>query len=70
MTKNIKIFEGNLRDGEQSRFHEPTRKSKVAFQLERLGVDIIEAGFAISSKGDFESIETIAKHKNSRIWWM
>ena len=63
MSKHIKIFDTTLRDGEQSpgcsmNIHE---KLEVATQLERLGVDIIEAGFAISSKGDFESISTIAK---------
>ena len=36
-------------------------KIEMARQLERLGVDIIEAGFAVSSPGDFESVQTIAK---------
>ena len=70
MTKNIKIFDTTLRDGEQSPgcSMNPKEKLEVAFQLERLGVDIIEAGFAISSKGDFQSIEQIAANiKTSRI---
>lgn len=70
MTKKIKIFDTTLRDGEQSPgcSMNPDEKLQIAFQLERLGVDIIEAGFAISSKGDFRSIEQIAENiKNSRI---
>ena len=70
MTKKIKIFDTTLRDGEQSPgcSMNPDEKLQIAFQLERLGVDIIEAGFAISSKGDFKSIEQIAENiKNSRI---
>lgn len=60
--KKIKIFDTTLRDGEQSpgcsmNLHE---KIIVAKLLEKLGVDIIEAGFAISSKGDFESVEAIS----------
>ncbi|MDW1553215.1 2-isopropylmalate synthase, partial [Vibrio sp. YT-18] len=43
-------------------------KLQIAYALERLGVDVIEAGFPISSPGDFESVQTIAKHiKNSRV---
>jgi 2-isopropylmalate synthase len=62
MTQQIKIFDTTLRDGEQSPGCSMNKKEKVeiAHQLEKLGVDIIEAGFAISSKGDFESIEAIA----------
>lgn len=60
----IHIFDTTLRDGEQSPGCSMNTQEKldVALQLERLGVDVIEAGFAISSKGDFESIELIAKH--------
>ncbi len=63
MSKHIKIFDTTLRDGEQSPGCSMNiqEKLEVATQLERLGVDIIEAGFAISSKGDFESISAIAK---------
>ncbi len=56
------IFDTTLRDGEQCpgatmNLHE---KMEVARQLERLGVDIIEAGFPIASPGDFEAVHTIA----------
>ena len=70
MTRHIKIFDTTLRDGEQSPGCSMNKKEKVevAHQLEKLGVDIIEAGFAISSKGDFESIEAIAAEiKNSTV---
>ena len=57
----IKIFDTTLRDGEQSpgASMNVDEKVQVAKQLARLGVDIIEAGFAISSPGDFEAIKTI-----------
>ena len=53
--RTIKIFDTTLRDGEQSPgiTLQPDRKAAIALQLERLGVDVIEAGFAISSPGDF-----------------
>lgn len=60
--KQIKIFDTTLRDGEQSpgcSMH-LNEKIDVALQLEKLGVDILEAGFAVSSKGDFESVKTVA----------
>lgn len=60
--KQIKIFDTTLRDGEQApgcSMH-IDEKLEVALALERLGVDIIEAGFAVSSKGDFESVKQIA----------
>jgi len=59
----IKIFDTTLRDGEQT----PgvnlnvNEKVEIARQLERLGVDVIEAGFAISSLGDFEAITAVSK---------
>ena len=58
----IKIFDTTLRDGEQSPGCSMNLKEKieVAKCLERLKVDVIEAGFAISSPGDFESVKTIA----------
>ena len=61
--KQIKIFDTTLRDGEQSPGCSMNleEKIKVAKRLEKLRVDVIEAGFAISSKGDFESVNTIAK---------
>lgn len=57
----IKIFDTTLRDGEQSPGASMNVQEKVtlARQLAKLGVDIIEAGFAFSSPGDFEAIKTI-----------
>ncbi len=59
----IVIFDTTLRDGEQSpgcTMHH-AEKLRFAHQLARLGVDIIEAGFAIASHGDFDSVQTIAR---------
>ncbi|MDR3263950.1 MAG: 2-isopropylmalate synthase [Clostridiales bacterium] len=61
--KHLKIFDTTLRDGEQSpgcSMH-INEKIELALQLEKLKVDIIEAGFAASSEGDFNSIATIAE---------
>ena len=57
------IFDTTLRDGEQSAGASMTidEKLKIALQLERLKVDIIEAGFPVSSQGDFRAVQTIAK---------
>lgn len=57
----IKIFDTTLRDGEQSPGASMNIEEKLALakQLARLGIDIIEAGFAISSPGDFEAIKRI-----------
>ncbi len=66
----VKIFDTTLRDGEQSPGASMTieEKIKVARQLEKLRVDIIEAGFAAASPGDFEAINMIAKEiKDSTI---
>ncbi len=59
--RNIRIFDTTLRDGEQSpgASMNVDEKVQVARQLARLGVDVIEAGFAISSSGDFEAIRRI-----------
>ena len=59
--RKIKIFDTTLRDGEQSpgASMNVQEKVRVAKQLAKLGVDIIEAGFAYSSPGDFEAIRTI-----------
>ena len=56
------IFDTTLRDGEQSPGMSMNirEKTEMAKQLERMGVDVIEAGFAISSPGDFQSVKTIA----------
>ncbi len=61
--KNIKIFDTTLRDGEQSPgcSMNLSEKLEVARQLELLKVDVIEAGFAIASPMDFESVKEIAK---------
>jgi len=59
----IKIFDTTLRDGEQSPgcSMNTEEKLRVALQLEKLGVDVIEAGFAVSSLGDFEAITAVSK---------
>src|SRR5215510_8953808 len=60
----VHIFDTTLRDGEQVPGCKLNTKEKLelALRLEDLGVDIIEAGFPISSPGDFESVSQIAKH--------
>ena len=62
MSDKIIIFDTTLRDGEQSPGASMTRdeKLRIARQLERLKVDVIEAGFAASSNGDFEAVQAIA----------
>ena len=61
--KKIIIFDTTLRDGEQVPGCKLNAKEKIelALQLEDLGVDVIEAGFPISSPGDFSSVEQISK---------
>jgi len=61
-TRKIKILDTTLRDGEQAPgcSMNLTEKIEVARRLEKLGVDIIEAGFPISSKGDLEAVKNIA----------
>jgi 2-isopropylmalate synthase len=61
--KRVLIFDTTLRDGEQSPGISLNRQEKleIAHQLARLGVDIIEAGFPITSPGDFESVQAIAR---------
>lgn len=63
MENRIQIFDTTLRDGEQVPGCRLNTKDKllIAEELEALGVDIIEAGFPISSPGDFESVAEIAK---------
>ena len=63
MNPTIRIFDTTLRDGEQCPGASMTASEKleVAHQLARLRVDIIEAGFPISSPGDFESVQQIAR---------
>ena len=62
MADKLIIFDTTLRDGEQSPGASMTRdeKLRIARQLERLRVDVIEAGFAASSNGDFEAVKAIA----------
>ncbi|MEX2464712.1 MAG: 2-isopropylmalate synthase [Gaiellaceae bacterium] len=62
MPRTITIFDTTLRDGEQSPgiALQPHEKAEIAEQLERLGVDVIEAGFAVSSPGDFEGVRSVA----------
>ena len=60
--QQLVIFDTTLRDGEQSPGASMTREEKlrVAKALEKLRVDVIEAGFAVSSQGDFEAVKSIA----------
>ncbi len=70
MSEKIFIFDTTLRDGEQcpGASLNTNEKLEVARYLEKMEVDVIEAGFPISSPGDFEGVETIAKNiKNSTI---
>ena len=61
------FFDTTLRDGEQAPGYSMTLKEKLrmARQIERLGVDVIEAGFAVASPGDFESVRKIAEEVRS-----
>lgn len=61
--EQVTIFDTTLRDGEQSPgcSMNPEEKLRMARQLERLGVDIIEAGFPTSSDGDFHSVQMVAR---------
>ena len=63
MRERIIIFDTTLRDGEQSPGASLNNKEKleIAKQLEALGADIIEAGFPVSSPGDFEAVKMVAK---------
>ena len=70
MDNQVIIFDTTLRDGEQAltaslSVHE---KLQIAQAIERLGVDVIEAGFPVSSPGDFHSVQEIAKTvKDARV---
>ncbi len=61
--RQVRIFDTTLRDGEQAPgcSMDLAEKIEVAQALERMKVDVIEAGFAIASQGDFESVQTIAR---------
>ncbi|MCF7522197.1 2-isopropylmalate synthase [Neisseria sp. ZJ106] len=62
-TNRVIIFDTTLRDGEQSPGAAMTKEEKIriARQLEKMGVDVIEAGFAAASPGDFDAVHSIAK---------
>jgi 2-isopropylmalate synthase len=62
-TEHIRIFDTTLRDGEQSPGCSMNLAEKLALarQLEKLGVDVIEAGFPIASEGDFEAVQAVAR---------
>ncbi len=68
MGRKVCIFDTTLRDGEQSPGASLTggEKLELALQLERLNVDVIEAGFPSSSPGDFQAVQTIAKAVKGR----
>src|SRR5262249_56279642 len=63
MSETVRIFDTTLRDGEQSPGCSMNLGEKLALarQLERLGVDVIEAGFPIASEGDFEAVKAVAQ---------
>ena len=63
------VFDTTLRDGEQSPGASMTKEEKlrIAKLLERMKVDVIEAGFAISSQGDFEAIQLISENVHQSI---
>ena len=68
--RQIRIFDTTMRDGEQSPgcSMNPEEKLQAAKQLEKLGVDVIEAGFPISSPEDFQAVQAIARTvKNSAV---
>jgi 2-isopropylmalate synthase len=62
-SRRITVFDTTLRDGEQSPgiALQPHEKAEIASQLEALGVDVIEAGFAAASPGDFEGVRAVAR---------
>src|SRR3989338_918639 len=63
-TDKVYVFDTTLRDGEQApgASMNENEKLEIAYALERLGVDIIEAGFPVISPGDFNSVKLVAKH--------
>lgn len=65
----VLIFDTTLRDGEQAAGAGMTKEEKmeVARQLERMGVDVIEAGFPVSSPGDFEAVQAVAREVRTPI---
>ncbi|MFQ5692142.1 MAG: 2-isopropylmalate synthase [Nitrospinota bacterium] len=70
MAEQVFIFDTTLRDGEQSpgASMDLNEKLELALQLEKLGVDVIEAGFPIASEGEFEAVRQVARHvKDSQV---
>jgi 2-isopropylmalate synthase len=63
VSRRIQIFDTTLRDGEQSPgiALQPDEKAEIADQLQRLGVDVVEAGFPGASPGDFEGVKAVAR---------
>ena len=63
MNESVKIFDTTLRDGEQvpGCKLETSEKLKIAEKLDFLGADVIEAGFPVSSPGDYNSVVEISK---------
>jgi 2-isopropylmalate synthase len=63
VSRRISIFDTTLRDGEQSPgiALQPDEKATIAEQLQRLGVDVVEAGFPGASPGDFEGVQAVAQ---------
>ena len=63
MSETVIIFDTTLRDGEQSpgASMNTGEKLRIATQLEKLGVDVLEAGFPAASEGDFEAVSRIAE---------
>ena len=63
MSDRVIIFDTTLRDGEQSpgASMNTAEKMRLATQLEKLGVDVMEAGFPAASEGDFEAITEVSK---------
>ncbi len=64
MSSHIQIFDTTLRDGEQTPGVNFTfdERLRIALQLEKWGVDVIEAGFPASSTGSFKSVQQLHKH--------
>ncbi len=62
MNKRLIIFDTTLRDGEQSpgASMNTAEKVRIATQLEKLGVDVVEAGFPAASEGDFDAVRAVA----------
>jgi 2-isopropylmalate synthase len=69
MKKHVTVFDTTLRDGEQAPgiALNPDQKLRIALQLELLGVDVVEAGFPVSSEGDFEAVQRIARQLNAPV---